>query len=85
MEGIERIEFIPIVANSGWKRAKKGGYYRKQDETFLSVKQSKSGSWYITVNGELIKNCWMPTAKEAQRIANSYVRDCLASLEHLDW
>jgi hypothetical protein len=87
MEGIELeiIEFIPIVANSGWKSAKKGGYYRKQDETFLSVKRSKSGSWYITVNGELIKNCWMPTAKEAQRIANSYVRDCLASLEHLDW
>ena len=61
----------------GWKKTKKGGgYYRKQEGMTISVKQVKSGWWYV-VNmyggrlGDAGGASWFPTAEEAREAVNA--------------
>ena len=51
---------------SGWRAAKKGGYYRVTRRGIATVKQTKTGSWFAIVAGELIEGMWFPNREEAQ-------------------
>jgi hypothetical protein len=58
--------------DSKWLPTKKGGYYRKINGAVVSVKQSKSGSWYaVHMNGALLGQHgspeWFSTAEEARK------------------
>ena len=50
----------------GWKEAKRGGYYRRTKQGTETVKQSRNGSWYVTLNGELLEGGWFDSREEAQ-------------------
>lgn len=64
VRGVDQLDFRLI--NHGWKEAKKGGYYRRTMLCIETVKQSKTGSWYVTVNGELLEGQWFDSPEEAQ-------------------
>ncbi len=69
MKGIDRgdITFIPMRArDTGWKTAKKGGFYRQVRGTTYTIKQTGNGSWFVMDGADLIKNRWFPTAEAAK-------------------
>jgi hypothetical protein len=61
----------------GWKKTKKGaGYYRKHSGVTISVKQAKSGSWYVVnMHGGRLGHAggasWFPTAEQAREAVNA--------------
>jgi len=58
---------------TGWQASKKGGYYKRSANGIVSVKQAKSGKWYICSNqGLVLKNNWFDTAEEAMQKANVF-------------
>jgi len=54
----------------GWKAAKKGGYYKQNSRGIVTVKEAKSGKWFVTHNGRMLENKWLDTADEAFRLAD---------------
>jgi hypothetical protein len=51
----------------GWLRNKGGsGFHRLTPDGILSVKESKTGKWYATIFGNLLKNHWFDTAQAAK-------------------
>lgn len=74
MEAMERFylgatELVQKI-NSSWDTAKKGGKYKQNSQGTVTVKQAKSGKWYITVNGILVKDLWLDTKEDAIIKAN---------------
>lgn len=74
MEAMERfylgaIELAEKI-NRGWQTAKKGGNYKKNNKGTVTIKEAKSGKWYITVNGRPVKDLWLNTEEDAVRKAN---------------
>jgi len=70
MKGIDRgdITFIPMRAHdTGWKTAKKGGFYRQVHGTIYTIKQATSGSWFVMDGDTLVENHWFPTADAAKK------------------
>jgi hypothetical protein len=69
MEAIdeEEVEFCEMVGprDTGWLPAKKGGFYRQNSAGIATVKQARSGKWYVTVNGRMIEGHWLDTKEEA--------------------
>jgi hypothetical protein len=55
----------PIPA--GWRETKKGGYHCTLRDSTMTVKQAKSGKWYLVVNQTLVQGRWFDTADEAKR------------------
>ena len=55
----------PIPA--GWRTTKNGGYHCIRRGCTLTVKQAKSGKWYLVVNQVLFQGRWFDTADEAKR------------------
>ena len=62
--GLDPLDFRSL--DHGWKAAKKGGYYRRTMQGIETVKQSTTGSWYVTLNGELLEGQWFDSREEAQ-------------------
>ena len=63
---------------TGWVPNKDGkGFHLRQGGRIASAKLSSSGSWYLTVDGDLLKGQWFKTAsmamKEADRILNNRI------------
>lgn len=52
---------------TGWRLKKKGGYHCTRRDRSMSVKQAKSGKWYLVVNQALVQGRWFDTADEAKR------------------
>ena len=70
MKGIDRgdITFIPMRdRDTGWKTAKKGGFYRQVHGTIYTIKQTAKGSWFVMVGDTLVENHWFPTADAAKK------------------
>jgi hypothetical protein len=45
-----------------WRKAKKGGYYRRVSGATVSVKQAQSGAWYaVSMAGALLGESGIPT------------------------
>jgi hypothetical protein len=57
-------------ADTGWRAAKKGGFYRQCVVGIATVKQASSGKWYVTVNGRMVEGHWLNTKAEAIKLAD---------------
>ena len=71
----DEAEFCVMVGSrdTGWLTAKKGGFYRQSAGGIATVKQARSGKWYITVNGRMIEGSWLNTKEEAFNLADRCV------------
>lgn len=79
MEAIdtEKVKFVAPsrrLANAGWREAKNGGLYRHSGASVLSVKQAKSGKWFVAINGSLVEGYWLESEAEARLLADSLLR-----------
>ena len=55
---------------SGWVRNKDGeGHHIRREGRIASVRRSRSGSWYASVDGRLLEGRWFKTDQEAKREA----------------
>ena len=74
MEAIDfdRVNFsVKMMPNeTGWRKAKKGGFYRQCSAGIATVKQAKSGKWYVTIDGNIVKGKWLNTKEEAVKLAD---------------
>ena len=52
---------------TGWRKTKSGGYHCVGRNCILTVKQAKSGKWYVVVDQTLLAGEWFNTAEEAMR------------------
>jgi hypothetical protein len=59
---------IPI----GWRETKTGGYHCVRRERTMTVKQAKSGKWYLVINQTMVQGQWFDTADEAKRQGDQY-------------
>ena len=57
-------------SDTGWLPAKKGGFYRQNASGIATVKQARSGKWYVTVNGRMVEGHWLNTKEEAVKLAD---------------
>ncbi len=76
--------------NPGWVANKKGaGFHIRMAGQIATVKPARSGSWYATVNGEILKWQWFDSAQEAMEAASRSLQRpkssfALALIEELD-
>lgn len=52
---------------TGWLKTKSGGYHCYRDGGTMTVKQAKSGAWYLVKNQTMVQGKWFKTAEEAMR------------------
>ena len=52
---------------TGWLKTKSGGFHCHRDGGTMTVKQAKSGAWYLVVNQTMLQGKWFKTAEEAKR------------------
>lgn len=71
IDGDSKLEAPPRIL--GWQPAKKGGFFKNTKGGILTVKQAKTGKWYISIGGGLIKGVWLNTPEEAKKKADEYV------------
>jgi hypothetical protein len=62
-----------------WQTTKKGdGYYRKHNGQVVSVKRTRTGSWFATNGsaslGRYGRTAWFPTAEEARTAVDAFAR-----------
>jgi len=50
-----------------WRETKSGGYQCVRRDCTLTVKQAKSGSWYLVVDQTVLNDRWFDSAEEAKR------------------
>ncbi len=59
-----------------WLPAKKGGYYRKHNGVVISVKQARTGSWFVTNGtaslGRYGRTTWFATDAEARNAFDAF-------------
>jgi hypothetical protein len=74
MEAIDEdeVDFCEMVGprDTGWRPAKKGGFYRQNGAGIATVKQARSGKWYVTVNARMVEGQWLNTKAEAIKLAD---------------
>ena len=56
----------------GWRETKKGGYHCVRRDRTMTVKQAKSGKWYLVINQSMVQGKWFDTADEAKREGDQY-------------
>ena len=57
---------------TGWRETKKGGYHCVRHDRTMTVKQAKSGKWYLVINQTMVQGKWFETADEAKRQGDQY-------------
>ena len=50
---------------TGWRPTKTGGFLCYRNGGTMTVKQAKTGMWYLIVNQDMVKDKWFKTAEEA--------------------
>lgn len=50
-----------------WQETKSGGYQCVRRDCTLTVKQARSGKWYLIVDQASLKDRWFDSAEEAKR------------------
>jgi hypothetical protein len=76
-EGPHSLKWWP--PDEDWVPSKKGGYYRRVDGSIVSVKESRSKSWYaVHMGGALLgkagRPSWFSTAEQARDAVNACAR-----------
>lgn len=70
MEAVDddKAEFVKLPPRSTpWRETKSGnGWYRRNAGRLYSVKQAKSGNWYILMDGVPVKDQWFESRQDAQ-------------------
>jgi hypothetical protein len=56
----------------GWRKTKSGGYHIVRRDCTMTVKQAKSGKWYLIINQTIVQGKWFDTADEAKRQGDQY-------------
>jgi hypothetical protein len=56
----------------GWRHTKSGGYHCVRRDRTMTVKQAKSGKWYLVINQSMVQGKWFDTAEEAKRQGDQY-------------
>ena len=70
----ETAEWIYMNTISGWKTNKKGGgQYKQHRGSLCSVKRSKTGSYYVSINQTLWKGQWFNSIEEAKQAVDEYL------------
>jgi hypothetical protein len=73
-EGPNSIKWWP--PDEQWQQSQKGGCYRKHSGQVISVKKSKTGSWFATNGGASLgrygRTAWFPTAEEARAAVDAF-------------
>jgi hypothetical protein len=63
----DHVTFVPFkCSDSGWLKAKKGGYHRQVRGLTYTIKQSRSGRWYVMVGDALLKGHWFNSIEAAK-------------------
>lgn len=57
---------------TGWRETKTGGYHCVRRDHSMTVKQAKSGKWYLVINQTMVQGKWFDTADEAKRQGDQY-------------
>lgn len=57
---------------TGWRKTKKGGYHCVRRDHTMTVKQAKTGKWYLVINQTMVQDKWFDTADEAKRQGDQY-------------
>ena len=57
---------------SGWRETKSGGYHCVRRAHTMTVKQAKSGKWYLVINQTMVQGKWFDTADEAKQQGDQY-------------
>jgi len=70
-EQVDFIKFRPRVDTTDWKPAKRGGFYRLRNDRIITVKQARTGTWYVSVDGRLVEGYWLKSSEAAIRCADS--------------
>jgi hypothetical protein len=65
---LEKRNSIP----TGWRQTKSGGYHCVRRDRTMTVKQAKSGKWYLVINQTIVQGKWFDTADEAKRQGDQY-------------
>ena len=52
---------------TGWRSTKNGGFHCYRNGGTMTVKQAKSGAWYLLENQTMVQGKWFKTAEEAMR------------------
>ena len=52
---------------TGWRSTKTGGFHCYRNGGTMTVKQAKSGAWYLLENQTMVQGKWFKTAEEAIR------------------
>lgn len=56
----------------GWRHTKSGGYHCVRRDRTMTVKQAKSGKWYLVINQSMVQGKWFDTADDAKREGDQY-------------
>lgn len=57
---------------TGWRKTKSGGYHCLRRDCSMTVKQAKSGMWYLVINQTIVQGKWFDSADEAKREGDNY-------------
>ncbi len=57
---------------TGWRETKKGSFHCVRRDRSMTVKQAKSGKWYLVINQTMVQGKWFDTADEAKRQGDQY-------------
>lgn len=58
-------ENLVMALNVCGRSKKDGNFYQKNIHGVIKVKQAKSGKWYITLNGMILKDLWFNAEEDA--------------------
>ena len=72
----EKVKFAAKTrpSDTGWRPAKKGGFFRQCAGGIATVKRASTGKWYVTVDGRMIEGYWLNTKDEAVKLADHCLR-----------
>ena len=51
---------------TGWRKTKSGSFHCIRQGYTLTVKEAKSGKWYLVINQTMVRDKWFDTADEAK-------------------
>ncbi len=52
---------------TGWRKTKSGSFHCIRQGNTLTVKEAKSGKWYLVINQTMVQGKWFDTVDEAKR------------------